>query len=564
MTPFLPDVIERYRALGAWGDETVWQRFIANCQAMPERDAVIDDPRRPTFTVGTPKRLTYRDLAEAADRLAAVLVSDGFEKDDVIVVQLPNVAEQIELYLAAAKLGLVISPIPIQYRHKEIADVLEISGATACFTTSNFKGFDHVEFFLTRPSGPPVRVYAWGCSRNPGAIDLEARLAERAQGQEGESVKAAQVSPDEIFSICWTSGTEAKPKGVPRTHNNWMTTGKGIVAGGRLRDGCRLLNPFPTVNMASIGGIWMPWLITCGTFVLHHPFDLDGFLDQLKSEHINYTVVAPALLNRIARDKKLLASLDLGELDGIGTGSAPPDAWMMRVFERELNVTVTNFFGSNEGVSLTSGIDDVADPEARARFFPRAGHSRFAWRNPAMNWSETKLLNVETGKEIDEPGRVGELIIRGPSVFPGYFRRGTVIRDVFDDEGYYSSGDLFEIAEDASGPRYYRFVGRKREMIIRGGMNISPLELDSLLSKHPLLKDAAVAGYPDDRLGERVCAYVVPEEGAEISLESLAEFLTEQGLAQYKFPERLQILEALPRSPLNKIVRRKLTSTSTK
>jgi len=472
MTPFLPEVNGRYRALGAWGDETVWQRFIANCQATPERDAVIDDPRRPTFTIGVPKRLTYRHLAEAADRLAAILALDGFEKDDVIVVQLPNVAEQIELYLAAAKLGLVISPIPIQYRHKEIADVLEISGATACFTTPNFKGFDHVEFFLTNLSGPPLRVYTWGRSRNPRAIDLEARLAERAQGQDGENVKAAQVSPDEIFSVCWTSGTEAKPKGVPRTHNNWMTTGKGVVAGGRLRDGCRLLNPFPTVNMASIGGAWIPWLITCGTFVLHHPFDLEGFQDQLQTEHINYTVVAPALLNRIARDKKLLESLDLGELDGIGTGSAPPDAWMMRVFEREFNITVTNFFGSNEGVSLTSSIDDIADPEARARFFPRAGHSRFAWRNPAMNWSEIKLLNVETGKEIDEPGRAGELIIRGPSVFPGYFRRGTVIRDVFDDEGYYPSGDLFEIAEDASGPRYYRFVGRKREMIIRGGMNI--------------------------------------------------------------------------------------------
>lgn len=563
MTPFPPDLIERYKALGAWGDETVWQRFIANCHATPDRDAVLDDPRRPAFTAGTPKRLTYRDLAGSADRLAAILSADGFEKDDVIVVQLPNIAEQIELYLAAARLGLIISPIPIQYRHKEIADILEISGATACFTTPDFKGFDHADLFLTGLPDPPSRVYAWGRSRNPRAIDLEARLAESAQGRGGAIGTAAQVSPDEIFSICWTSGTEAKPKGVPRTHNNWMTTGKGIVAGGRLRDGCRLLNPFPTVNMASIGGIWMPWLVTGGTFVLHHPFDLDGFLDQLQTERINYTVVAPALLNRIARDRELLASLDLGELDGVGTGSAPPDAWMMKVFEDGFGVAVTNYFGSNEGVSLTSGIDDVADPESRARFFPRAGRRRFAWRNPAMNWSETKLLDVETGAEVEEPGRVGELFIRGPSVFPGYFRRGTVIRDVFDDEGYYPSGDLFEIAEDESGPRFYRFVGRKREIIVRGGMNISPVELDTVLSRHPLLKDAAVAGYPDDRLGERICAYVVPEDGAEIDLKSIAEFLAGQGLARYKFPERLQILEALPRNPLNKIVRSELARAGT-
>lgn len=560
MTPFPPDLIERYKALGAWGDDTIWQRFIANCRATPDRDAVVDDPRRPSFTLGDPKRLTYRELARSADRLAAILAADGFRKDDVIVVQLPNIAEQIELYLAAAKLGVIVSPIPIQYRHKEIADILKTSGAVACFTTPDFKGFDHADYFLRQLPTPPARVYAWGRSRNPDAIDLMLRLAQLPHGGEEELVGAAEVSPDEIYSICWTSGTEAKPKGVPRTHNNWLTSGKGIVMGGRLRDGCRLLNPFPTVNMASIGGIWMPWLVVGGTFVLHHPFDLDGFLKQIQAERVNYTVVAPALLNRIARDKDLLASLDLSELDGVGTGSAPPDAWMMKVFESEFGVTVTNYFGSNEGVSLTSGIDDVADPEIRARFFPRAGRKQFDWRNLAMNWSETKLLDVETGGEIDEPGKAGELFIRGPSVFPGYYRDGTVDRGVFDAEGYYPSGDLFEIAGDEAGLRYYRFVGRKREIIIRGGMNISPVELDTVLSKHPLLKDAAVAGYPDPELGERICAFVVPADGAEVDLGAITEFLTAQGLARYKLPERLAIMAVLPRNPLNKIVRSELAA----
>ena len=383
--------------------------------------------------------------------MASLLHHHGLGKDDIILVQLPNFAEQIELYLAAAKLGIIVSPIPVQYRWKEISDILDTISPSAIFTTQ-VKAFDHAAFYLENLGDRDIPVFVFGQSSASGARTLDGDSVSPSG-----DIDAAEVSADEIYTICWTSGTESAPKGVPRTHNNWMTTGHGIVHGGGMKEGCCLLNPFPNVNMASIGGLFMPWLLTGGTYVLHHPFDLGVFLSQLGGEKVNYTVMAPALLNRVLADSDLLTDIDLSHLYGLGTGSAPPDAWMIEAFKSRHGVEVTNFFGSNEGVSLTAGAADVPDPEERARFFPRAGRDDFNWNNPSLNWSRTKLVDPETGAEIDAANQAGELFIRGPSVFPGYFRRGEIHTDVFDDDGYYPSGDLFEIIEDDGGPRFLSF-----------------------------------------------------------------------------------------------------------
>jgi non-ribosomal peptide synthetase component E (peptide arylation enzyme) len=152
------------------------------------------------------------------------------------------------------------------------------------------------------------------------------------------------------------------------------------------------------------------------------------------------------------------------------------------------------------------------------------------------------------------------LAVRGPSLFPGYYRKGAIDRSVFDSDGFFYSGDLFEIETEGDDPCYYHFVGRKKDLIIRGGMNISPVELDDLLSRHPKLLEAAVAGYPDEVMGERVCAFVVPKAGERFSFEEMTDFLNDVGIAPYKLPERLMVLNALPRNPLNKVLRHELAA----
>lgn len=561
MNPFPPETIEEYTKLGAWGALTLDDLFQQNAELKPLEIALVDAPNREDFSAGAPQWLTYDELRQNVDQLATVLISEGLVKDDIILVQLPNIAELVILYLAAAHIGLIVSPIPVQYRIKEIKDIVSIIEPKAYFTTTKFKKFNHARYFAEYSAEFDVEIYAWGNELPNDAKsidDLLHRVTNKVRLN--DYLKTLHTTANDIFTICWTSGTEAKPKGVPRTHNNWLTTGTGNIDGVGLQDGDCLLLPFPAVNMASVGALFVPWLMICGKLVLHHPFDMKVFLDQIQQEKVNYTVAAPALLNIILQEEEIWKHTDISSLRYLGTGSAPPDAWMMKKFQEDYGIAITNFFGSNEGTPLCAGYADVPDPEKRSKYFPRAGVEGYVWRNRAANWIQTKLVDIEKGELIEKPGKPGELAVRGPSLFPGYYKRGEFDRTAFDSDGYFYSGDLFEIASDGDDPCYYRFVGRKKDLIIRGGMNISPAELDDLLSRHPRLLEAAVAGYPDEILGERVCAFVVPKSGERISFEEMTDYFHEVGVAPYKIPERMIVMDALPRNPLNKVIRHELTA----
>jgi len=561
MVPFSPEIIKEYSGLGAWGTDRLSDLFQRNASKNPTTTALVDAPNKEDFSIGPPRRLTHRELDKEVRRLASLFLTEGFMKDDIILAQIPNISELVILYLAASQIGLILSPIPVQYRAKEIRDIVSAIEPKAYFTTTRCKTFNHAEYFEKKINSSQIKIYAWGKELPGSAISLDTlMLRDSDDDLLGDYLKTLDTSADDVFTICWTSGTEGQPKGVPRTHNNWITTGVGNIDGVGLKKGDCLLIPFPAVNMASIGALLVPWLMTGGKLVLHHPFDMKIFLDQIKQENVNYTVAAPALLNMILKDQAILGDMDISSLKYLGTGSAPPHAWMMKKFQEDYGIAITNFFGSNEGTPLCAGYADVPDPEKRSKFFPRAGTEGFHWRNRAANWIKTKLVDIEKGDVIDRPERAGELAVRGPSVFPGYYRKGVFDRSVFDSDGYFYSGDLFEIETEDGDPRYYRFVGRKKDLIIRGGMNISPVELDDLLSRHPKLLEAAVAGYPDEIMGERVCAFVVPKAGEQFSFQEMVDFLNEVGVAQYKIPEQMIVLDALPRNPLNKVLRRELSA----
>lgn len=553
--PFPPEHIREFVEAGAWGTETVYDLFEKNAAAAPDRPALTDDPRKPADSaIARLCRLTYRELEDEALRTAAALHSEGLRQGDIVVVQMPNVAELIVLYLAAARLGLIVSPLPVQYREKEIADVLDTVRPAAAIVIGRYRGHAHAAMWAEATDRTTLPLMVWGTGIPEGAVGLDALIADA----DPAAAPPPAVTADDLFTICWTSGTEARAKAVPRTHNNWMATGKGICDGASMEPGDRLLNPFPAINVASIGGLFMTWLLTGGTLVLHMPFDLQVFLQQIAEEKVTYSVVAPALLTRLLKDRENLDPATLASLRSLGTGSAPPDPGTMAAFQERFGIAIANFFGSNEGISLCASDWDIPDPTRRAVFFPRAGRPEYQWRNRVSNWSRTRLIDIETGEEITEPGRTGEIAIAGPTVFPGYYKAGAFDRSAFTDDGYLLTGDLFEIAEEDGDPRYYRFVGRKKEIIIRGGMNVSPVEVESLLANHPDLLEVAVAGIPDPELGERIGAFVVPRGAALPAVADLSAYLGAQGLARYKHPERIMVLKALPRSPFNKVLRREL------
>jgi len=552
------ELIAEYTAKGWWGEVILDDLLQRNRAASPSRNALVDPSNREKLDGKAPRRLTWAELGDEVDRMAAAFLDLGLVKDDIVTYQTPNTVETVIIALAAARIGLIISPVVMPYRKHELDYILGIVEPKAVITVAQFAKHDHAHMAQGLDwRGREPKVFVIGGGATKGAVDLDAAAAKADPAKAAAYRKANPIEPGEVFTIFWTSGTEARPKGVPRDHNHWIVNARLVSELADLREGEVMLNPFPLVNIASFGML-TPWLWRCGTLVLHHPFDLGVFLKQIADERVNYTIVAPAILNSILKSDELLKTIDLSSVRAIGSGSAPLSPWMIEGFSKQFDIEVCNIYGSNEGASLFSNQLHAPNHEDRARFFPRLGVEGIEWEGDAATMIESRLVDPETEVEIVEPGIVGELRFKGAHVFGGYYKLPEITKNAFDEKGYYKSGDLFEIAGEGDTPRFYRFVGRCKDIIVRGGMNISPAEIDDLLAGHPSFNEAAVVGIPDDALGERMCAAVVPKGHEVPDIKALSSWLKDRGVAVFKLPESLVIVDALPRNPMNKVMRKEL------
>ena len=555
------DRIKEMKSRGWWGDQTLDDLFRKHVGAHPDAEALVDPLNAADIVGGQPDRLTWRETAHAVDRLAAVLVAHGVRKDQVVVIQLPNIAELSIAYLACLRLGVIASPAPVQYRESELAYIIDKTEAVAAITADRIGKQQHGQMIVALKARCTTlkTVFVLGETCPAGALDLEP-LMDGVTGKQHraaqKAAKDARITADDIVTICWTSGTEAQPKGVPRSHNEWIIMGAGVIDAADLEPGARLLNPFPMVNMAGISTAFVGWLLLGGVLIQHQPFDLPILLRQIREERIDYTVAPPAVLNLLLQNEALLEGIDFKRLKSIGSGSAPLSEWMVRTFHEKHGVQIVNYFGSNEGASFPSALKDIPDPAERATLFPRLGDG-FKWNCMLHDRIFTRLVDPETEQEITEPGKPGELRVKGATVFSGYWRAPDLNARAFDADGWFRTGDLFELAGDRL--QYLKFVGRLKDIVIRGGMNISSEEIENHLVAHSAIAEAAVVGAPDPNLGERLAAFVVYRSGQTASLEEINRFLTvERQVAVYKQIERLETLDALPRNPVGKVLKRDL------
>jgi acyl-CoA synthetase (AMP-forming)/AMP-acid ligase II len=526
--------IDAMTRAGLWGGQTLHGLLTANAQAVPDREAVVDPPNKDELVGLAPRRLTFRDLEQASSACAAALAARGVGAGDAVLLQLPNTSELIVLYYALSRLGAVISPAAVQYGEHELRRFRAEIDPVACITVTSLRG---------QPLAAVARrVFdsVWDV-----ADDLD------VFGAMGGAVPDAGDA-DAVLTVAWTSGTTGTPKGVPRSHNMWIAQGKSVSHAAGFRDGERLLSPFPMINMAALGGFLFPAALHRCTLVLHHPLDVPLYLAQLQDERIQFTLAPPPLLNRLAQQPDLWRQFDYGELRCIGSGSVPLSPDMIRTFEEEFGKPIINFYGSNEGIGLISTPDNTPDPAHRASLFPRLGAADTDFASYAPGALHTRIDDPDTGVVITEAGVAGELCIAGPGVIDGYL--GHDGEGVLTEDGWFRTGDLVEIASEQ--PSHYRIVGRCKDIINRGGVKLSPSEIDAQLEGFPGLAEAAVCAVADADLGERVCACVVPLAGeGPPTLEALREHLAARGLARFKLPEQLEVLEALPRNPLGKVVR---------
>lgn len=545
-----PKLIKDYSDKGWWGTTTIGDVFTQHVTSFPDRLAVVDPPNRTDFTDGEPLRLSYRELDERVNAMAVQMLAAGVVKDDIVAFQLPNVHESAVILLACAKLGAIASPILIQFDLNEIEVILQLLSPRLFITANRFK-----KRMLADATAPLCAKY--GCEML--VAGRQAAPAAQQQDELEAYLGRTSIDANDVYTVCWTSGTEGTPKGVMRSHNHWFSSGAMVRDGTHSQPGDTVLNARPLVNMAAIGGSFMTWLLCGGTLVQHHPLDVDLVLDQIREENVNITYMPPAFIVSLLKDEQMRSKADLSSLRMMGSGSAAIPAWAVEGMEKEFGVEIVNVFGSNEGVALISNATEVPDPALRAVYFPRFGREEFQWPTlPIAKQLSTRLIDTTTGEEVLSPGHPGELHIKGSTIFSAYYGNEETTRAAFDDEGYFRSGDLFEIAGEGDLSRYYKFVGRCREVIIRGGFNIAPAELDNLLSKHPDIEEVACFGYPDQRLGELVAVAAVPRIGVEISLSDIVSYLKEQRIAVFKLPQKLMIVDQLPRNALLKVLRRKL------
>ncbi|MER1956127.1 MAG: class I adenylate-forming enzyme family protein [Solibacillus sp.] len=539
-----------YTEKGWWGTKTVQHYLQQFVESSPTKTAVIDPLNKATLCNTPLLSLTYEQLQQKIDQVASALHDQGIGKDDIVAIQLPNVVELVISYFAILKVGAISSPIPIQYREFECLQLLQALNAKAVVTMQQINDRQYAEMYAKLQDQVPSlnTIFTFdGASEVSVFIDFEQ--------QSIHELPNIDVTANDIFTVCWTSGTEGKPKGVPRSHNEWLVSAYASVDAAKLSADDRILLTFPLVNMAGIGGVLVPWVVTGGTLVLHHPFDFPTFLAQIGSERITYTLVPPSLLTMMIKNQAILSNIDISALRAIGTGSAPITPWLIHSWKDSHGVDLINYFGSNEGATFLSDAEDVPDPQLRSIYLPRFGPKELTWHNRVGKMVESKLIDVESGEEITEPNHPGELLIRGPGVFSGYWQAPEINEKAFDAEGYFRSGDLFEIIHENGEDRYYRVVGRLKDIIVRSGMKISPLEIEEIIQEHPSVVEVAVIPHPHRTHGEISCACVVVAEGQMITLEDVKTLLIDKKIASFKLPEKLMIVNALPRNAVGKVMK---------
>jgi len=538
--------ISDYRERGWWGDDTLHGLLASNAKQYPDTLAVADQPNRSDLTGDEPCRLSFTELDAASDQLACQLLDRGISTGDRVIVQLPNIVELVVCYMAFSKIGAIISPVPVQYGSHELEHISATISPVAIVTLNRFGALELAKTAESITNGS-VQLLVFGTDLNiTSTLDPEKCLQVRNH-QERYSTGA-----DHILTISWTSGTTGTPKGVPRSHNMWVATARCCAEAGNYKQGDRFLNIFPLVNMASIGGFLYPALLLGCSIILHHPLDPGLYLTQLQNEKITFTIAPPMLLNQLAKSQDMWNQFDFSHLRSIGSGSAPLAPWMIETFRQQYGLEVINFYGSNEGISLFCTPMHTADSEVRATMFPRLGCGITRFDSYANRAILSKVVDTETGEMITESGHVGELLFAGATVFDGYL--GTDNDELFSDDDYFHTGDLVELCGDP--PAFYRIAGRCKDIINRGGMKISPAEIDILLEGLPGASEVAVCAYQDDVQGEKVCACLVVEPDTDRpSLDDVIDYLLKQGLAKFKLPERIEFLDNLPRNPLGKVQR---------
>lgn len=431
----------------------------------------------------------------------------------------------------------------MQFRSHELSYIIGLTKAKALITMPLFQGFNHFELAMKLKSELENLKHV---------ISLDEIHQMMSGGVNENALNAIEIDPNELIQINWTSGTEANPKGCPKSHNHWMSmaTIYGVESPQMTSDDV-ILCPFPLQYISGTIVFLMPALMVGASCILHHPFDPLLFLQQINDEKVTYSGGSPAMHLMLLKHPEI-EKYNINSLRLMMTGSAPTPEYVIKSYLEKYGVEMINFWGQNEMTGLPTGPRDVPDPYLRALTFPHFGKKDARWNTKGSEFVETKILS-DDDEELSSTGAVGELVYKSPFTLPCYFKNPEFDKRAFVN-GFFRTGDYFKIEEN----NLLTFFGRKKDLIIRGGQNISPEEIENIIQYHPKVLEVAVVGYPDPKMGEKACAYVALRKGESLKIDEIIDFMKQKDVAVFKLPERLEIIESLPRNPAGKVQKSKL------
>jgi 2,3-dihydroxybenzoate-AMP ligase len=522
--PFPSEFARRYRERGYWADQSLAEEFKTVFERYAGRVALIDRERS----------ITYAELDRLSNNLALNLLDLGFRTLDRVVVQLPNVAEFVVLYLALQKIGCIPIAALMPHRFAEISQFVELSGAVACVVPDQQGDFDYCAMIeRIRQKIPRLRHGIVLGPARPGFISLHDIIAKPAT-LPASALSEIHIDPVDPAVFQLSGGTTGIPKLIPRTHNDYAYNSKVASSVCAVGEDSVLLVILPIAHNLPLAcpGI-QGFLFHGGRAVLStsaRPEDVCALIEKHRVTHIK---VVPALLIRLLHDPAV-SRHDLSSLKIIQSGgqSMLPE---VRLLSKKLipSAFVQENFGMSEGLLMFVRLDDPLD------------------------------VSQETVGRLDDDdreilgGEVGELCCRGPYTLRGYFGVPEYNARTFTSDGFYRSGDLMRRHRSGN----YIVEGRKKDLINRGGEKISAEEIENLILSHSSVKNVACVPVPDPVLGERMCACVLLRENASLNFDELKNFLLGKEIAKYKLPERLEIMQDLPLSPFGKVSKKTLTET---
>ncbi len=531
--PYSGQDVEKYSRMRWWLGLTWGDVFDKHTDIYPDKTGLVDDRGR----------WTNRELRQQVDRLAISLMNLGIRPKERVLLQLPNWHEFVFSFLALQKIGAIVVVLIPRHNQMEINHFCRLTNPVAWILPRQYGKIEYQPIIDdVLKENPQMKHIVQARTGGDTRYHPLEKLIESAETTL-ENLKALaerRPDPDEVCQILPTGGTTGLPKLSPRTHNCYMNNVEYHAYRWDITSQDTIMAITPLGHNLSVHWGMAAALFAHAKLVLLDSVKPEDICEWVQRERVSAIPTVPALIARVVRMEDL-GKYDLSSLKKLSVGGAPSTRDLVETVTEKIGCQFVNGFGSVEGTCSSTKLGDSIDLICGS-----VG-------KPICPYDELKVVDTD-GNEVPT-GVDGELVSKGPGIFTGYFKSPEEERaKIFTKDGFFRTGD--QAKKDESGNIW--ITGRIKDIIIRGGENISAVEIENLMSGHPGLVDAAVVGMPDKILGERICAYVIPAPGVKPTIEEVVAFLKSKGASLLQCPERIEMIEELPMTKVGKVDKKRL------